>query len=104
MMYLRKASVVVLVAVFMATSARAQDWAVHADVAESCNCDITCPCNLGSRHTHDYCEGSRLIEIREGHIFTQYKSIETSHRGDDKAFSYSGTTGFTSKMEVSGKN
>ena len=53
MMYERKASVVVLVAVFMATSARAQDWAVHADVAESCNCDITCPCNLGSRHTHD---------------------------------------------------
>ena len=36
--------------------------------------------------------------------FTRYKSIATSHRGDDKAFSYSGTTVFTSKMEVSGKN
>jgi len=34
--------------------------------------------------------------------YTQYKSVETSHRGDDKEFRYSGTTGFTSKLGVSG--
>jgi len=35
--------------------------------------------------------------------YTQYKSDVTSHRSEDNEFSYSGTIGFTSKMEVSGK-
>ena len=195
-----------LITVMSVSRSHAQDWAVKADVAESCNCDITCPCNFGSRHTHDYCEGTRLIEIRDGHLgdidldgvslavtfrmsawskvyvsdnatdeqmkaidelmpiafkgfhdagilsmekvpmrvergdgtmkfsvpestveielmkgrnnqavkihnlpspvfadYTQYKSVVTSHQSEDKEFSYSGTNGFTSKMEVGGK-
>jgi len=199
-------SALTLIAVMSASRSNAQDWAVKADVAESCNCDITCPCNFGSRQTHDDCEGTRLIEIRNGHLgdveldgvslaitfrmnawskvyvsdnatdeqmkaidelmplafkgfhgfgilsmervpmsvergdgrmkfsvpestveielmkgrnnqavkiynlpfpglldYTQYRSVVTRHRSEGKEFSYSGTTGFTSKMEVSGK-
>lgn len=198
-----------LVLFFSATLAipvSAEDWAIKADLAESCNCAIPCPCNFGSNPTHDYCEGTRLHEIKEGHYgttdlagvklvvtfrmgewskvyvdqnateeqmkaieklfplafqsfhqwgvlstekvslsvertstkvsfsvpqsivememmkgaggqpvkilnlpapifqdYTQYKSIKNSHQSKDKSFSYSGTTGFTSKWEVSGK-
>lgn len=42
-------------------------WIFHADVAESCSCEIPCPCNFG-RRTDLKCEGSRLIQIREGHL------------------------------------
>ena len=38
-----------------------------ADVAESCSCDISCPCNFGSSPTHDYCHGNRLYEVTKGH-------------------------------------
>lgn len=41
-------------------------WALRADVAESCSCEIPCPCNFG-RPTKLKCEGSRLIQITEGH-------------------------------------
>jgi len=34
---------------------------------------------------------------------TQYKSITLRHHSEDKKFSYSGTNGFTSKVDVSGK-
>jgi Protein of unknown function (DUF1326) len=35
--------------------------------------------------------------------YTQYRSVVTRHRGGDKEFEYSGTTGFTSKLDVGGK-
>jgi Protein of unknown function (DUF1326) len=36
--------------------------------------------------------------------YTQYKSVVTRHKGgDDKEFEYSGTTGFTSKLDVGGR-
>ena len=47
--------------------AQDEDWHVTADVAESCSCDIACPCNWGSSPTHDYCHGNRLYQITKGH-------------------------------------
>lgn len=199
-----------MLAGFLATTtassmAPAEDWHVTADVAESCSCAVSCPCNFGSAPTHDYCHGNRLYQITAGHFedtdlagldfvvtfsmhewamlyvsdrasdaqvraleklvpeilggfqqwgilstervpltvertknkvkfsvpasavdmdvmtgyqgkpvrianlpsatfqdYTQYKSIVTRHQGDDKAFEYSGTTGFTSKLDVGG--
>lgn len=35
--------------------------------------------------------------------YTRYKSVDHRHRGGDKEFQYSGTTGFTSKLDVGGK-
>ena len=43
------------------------NWAFKADIAESCCCDISCPCNFG-RPTERRCDGSRLVEITEGQI------------------------------------
>ena len=186
--------------------AQDEDWHVTADVAESCSCDVSCPCNFGSSPTHDYCHGNRLYQITKGHYaetdvsglelmvtfsmgewsklyvsdqasdeqmaalegltphflggfqragilstqrvplvvertddklkfsvpdssvemdvmkgfgdkpvkvlnlpsstfqdYTQYKSVDHRHSGDDKAFQYSGTTGFASKLDVGSK-
>jgi hypothetical protein len=47
--------------------AQDEDWHITADVAESCSCDVTCPCNFGSSPTHDYCHGNRLYQITKGH-------------------------------------
>lgn len=50
--------------------ARAQsdgEWEVLADVAESCSCEIPCPCNFGLPTTL-VCRGSRLFEITGGHF------------------------------------
>lgn len=46
----------------------AGDWAIKADIAESCSCNVACPCLFGSPATQMPCEGSRLVEIEEGHI------------------------------------
>ena len=189
------------------TAGHAGEWHVTADVAESCSCDVTCPCNFGSEPTHDYCHGNRLYEVTSGHFggtdisgmrflvtfsmrewaklyvsddasdaqmealeglvphvlgafdnwgilvtervplnverspgrlkfsvpestvdmnvmtgfndqpvqihhlpsaafqdYTQHKSVTTSHRGGEHEFSYSGTTGFTSKMDIKSEN
>ena len=42
-------------------------WDLKAHVAESCSCEIPCPCNFG-RPTKLKCEGSRLIQITEGQV------------------------------------
>jgi len=47
--------------------AQDEDWHVTAEVAESCSCDVSCPCNFGSSPTHDYCHGNRLYQITRGH-------------------------------------
>jgi len=50
--------------------ARAQasgEWEVLADIAESCSCEIPCPCNFGLPTTLQ-CNGSRLFEITGGHF------------------------------------
>jgi hypothetical protein len=51
-------------------SARAQGtWALTANLAECCSCEIPCPCNFG-RPTQLRCDGNRLVEIVEGHAGT----------------------------------
>ncbi len=51
----------------VAAAAPADGWAFNADVAESCSCEIPCPCNFG-RRTDLKCEGSRLIQITDGAV------------------------------------
>ena len=46
--------------------ATAQEWSVAANVAESCSCEVSCPCNFG-QPTASRCDGNRLIAIDEGH-------------------------------------
>lgn len=48
-----------------AAVAAARTWSLTAHVAESCSCEIPCPCNFG-RPTELRCDGSRLIQITEG--------------------------------------
>jgi hypothetical protein len=50
-----------------AAAAAAPSWSLTADVAESCSCEIPCPCNFG-RPTELRCDGSRLIQITEGSV------------------------------------
>lgn len=62
-------SAVVLLCLGAPTSIRvatAQDWSVAANVAESCSCEVSCPCNFG-QPTASRCDGNRLIAIDEGH-------------------------------------
>lgn len=42
-------------------------WELEADIAESCGCNIPCPCNFG-KPTEKKCYGNRLIQIRKGYI------------------------------------
>lgn len=41
-------------------------WMLKAEVAESCSCNVSCPCMFGSPPTHEYCRGSRLVRIEQG--------------------------------------
>lgn len=50
----------------MTASVKAQQWSIKGDYAESCNCNAPCPCHFGSPSSHGVCEGSGLLEIKEG--------------------------------------
>ena len=53
---------------FVAAPSNAEnDWLVKARFTASCSCNALCPCLFGSPPTHDYCQGSHLIEIEKGH-------------------------------------
>ena len=53
---------------FMAAPSHAEnDWAIDATLSGSCSCNAMCPCIFGSPPTHDFCQGSHLIEIKKGH-------------------------------------
>lgn len=41
-------------------------WMIKADLAESCSCNVSCPCMFGSPSTHESCRGSRLVRIEQG--------------------------------------
>ncbi len=49
------------------TQTTAPAWSIRADVAESCSCAVSCPCNFGNP-TKAPCNGTRLIEIHDGHF------------------------------------
>ncbi len=46
---------------------RSEAWSLSAEIAECCSCEIPCPCNFG-RPTKLQCDGSRLIQITNGHV------------------------------------
>ena len=52
----------------MAVSTGAEEWALKADIAESCSCNPTCPCLFGSPPTLDHCDFVGLVEISESHF------------------------------------
>ena len=58
----------------LAQTAATPNWHVTATVAESCSCDISCPCNFGSNPTRMPCDGNRLISIQSG----QYEDLDLS--------------------------
>ena len=47
--------------------AQTPSWHLTATLAESCSCNIPCPCNFGSDPTRMPCDGNRLILIKFGH-------------------------------------
>jgi hypothetical protein len=45
-------------------------WKLKGSYAETCSCDLMCPCNLSFDHgaTYDYCRATLAFNIREGEI------------------------------------
>ena len=45
-------------------------WNLSGSYAETCSCELMCPCNLTFDHgaTYDYCRATLLFNIREGSI------------------------------------
>jgi len=45
-------------------------WNLKGSYAETCSCDLMCPCNLSFDHgaTHDYCRVALAFNVREGAV------------------------------------
>jgi hypothetical protein len=45
-------------------------WSLKGSYAETCSCELMCPCNLSFDHgaTYDYCRVTFVFSIREGEI------------------------------------
>jgi hypothetical protein len=45
-------------------------WSIEGSYAETCSCELMCPCNLSFDHgaTYDYCRVTLVFNIREGEI------------------------------------
>lgn len=45
-------------------------WSISGSYAETCSCELMCPCNLSFDHgaTYDYCRATLAFAIREGEI------------------------------------
>ena len=45
-------------------------WNVKGSYAETCSCELMCPCNLSFDHgaTYDYCRATLAFSIREGEV------------------------------------
>jgi hypothetical protein len=45
-------------------------WTLKGNYAETCSCELMCPCNLSFDHgaTYDYCRATLVFNIREGEI------------------------------------
>jgi hypothetical protein len=45
-------------------------WNLEGSYAETCSCELMCPCNLSFDHraTHDYCRVTLVFAIRDGEI------------------------------------
>ena len=56
-----------------------ENWAIRGEYMESCNCEVLCPCLLGSRDER----GSALAEPTEGHCdVPMIFQIHDGHYGD----------------------
>ena len=55
------------VAALLATPVFGTDWKIKADYAETCSCDVVCPCLFGGDPTHRECLGQGVIRVRKGH-------------------------------------
>ena len=67
------ATIVLVTPLTSSTQTTTPAWAVRADVAETCSCPVSCPCNFGTP-TQAVCHGTRLIEIKDG----RYGGIDLS--------------------------
>jgi hypothetical protein len=45
-------------------------WNLKGSYAETCSCELMCPCNLSFDHgaTYDYCRATLAFDIREGEV------------------------------------
>ena len=45
-------------------------WSLKGNYAETCSCELMCPCNLSLDHgaTYDFCRVTLVFDIREGEI------------------------------------
>ena len=45
-------------------------WSLSGSYAETCSCELMCPCNLSFDHgaTYDYCRATLAFDIREGQV------------------------------------
>src|SRR3954469_10673517 len=45
-------------------------WSLKGSYAETCSCDLMCPCNMSLDHgaTYDFCRVSLAFNIREGDV------------------------------------
>jgi len=45
-------------------------WTLKGNYAETCSCELMCPCNLSMDHgaTYDFCRASLVFDIREGEV------------------------------------
>lgn len=45
-------------------------WSLKGSYAETCSCDLMCPCNLSFDHgaTYDFCRATLAFHVREGEI------------------------------------
>src|SRR5262245_21250899 len=45
-------------------------WNLEGNYAETCSCELMCPCNLSFDHgaTYDFCRVTLVFDIREGHV------------------------------------
>ena len=45
-------------------------WNLRGSYAETCSCELMCPCNLSFDHgaTYDYCRATLAVAVREGEI------------------------------------
>ena len=56
-----------VVAFAVASETTDSQWVLKAQWSDSCSCKAPCPCMFGSGSTEEFCEGSSLLEVSEGH-------------------------------------
>ena len=52
-------------------------WRLKGSYAETCSCELMCPCNLSFDHgaTYDFCRATLAFNIREGDIDDSFNAV-----------------------------